>query len=200
LVVCIPNLIYSGVLFTNVIWVYCFNLGPRCEVSSEQCTFNLSNELNCLLGLKRLRHSQFQHFREKTATRTGSIKEQCKRMLNTAVSTKRDFRGMSPRANCTDRATAACRRSYCQLLQIDGAACSVRQVPTTKFSVFWTGVAIFSFKYVLSCTHEAKLIPFQTHYFSENLVVPGIDPGPLDLWPVTLTTTPQRGSVLSTSE
>jgi hypothetical protein len=26
---------------------------------------------------------------------------------------------------------------------------------------------------------------------SENLVVPGIDPGPLDLWPGTLTTTPQ---------
>jgi hypothetical protein len=23
--------------------------------------------------------------------------------------------------------------------------------------------------------------PFQTHYFSENLVAPGIEPGPLDL-------------------
>jgi hypothetical protein len=33
----------------------------------------------------------------------------------------------------------------------------------------------------LNCTHEAEWTPFQTHYFSENLVVPGIEPGPLDL-------------------
>jgi hypothetical protein len=31
------------------------------------------------------------------------------------------LRGLSPRANYTDRATAACRRSYCQLLRIEGA-------------------------------------------------------------------------------
>jgi hypothetical protein len=28
---------------------------------------------------------------------------------------------------------------------------------------------------------EAEWIPFQTHYFSKNLVAPGIEPGPLDL-------------------
>jgi hypothetical protein len=28
---------------------------------------------------------------------------------------------------------------------------------------------------------EAEWTPFQTHYFSENLVAPGIEPGPLDL-------------------
>jgi hypothetical protein len=32
--------------------------------------------------------------------------------------------GLSPRANYTDRATAACRRSSCQLLQIEGATWS----------------------------------------------------------------------------
>jgi hypothetical protein len=32
--------------------------------------------------------------------------------------------GLSPRANYTDRATAACRRSDCQLLQIKGATWS----------------------------------------------------------------------------
>jgi hypothetical protein len=31
------------------------------------------------------------------------------------------LRGLSPRANYTDRATAACRRSECQLLRIEGA-------------------------------------------------------------------------------
>jgi hypothetical protein len=35
---------------------------------------------------------------------------------------------------------------------------------------------------------------FLTHYFSENLVAPVIEPGPLDLWPGTLTTRPQRWS------
>jgi hypothetical protein len=29
--------------------------------------------------------------------------------------------------------------------------------------------------------HEDEWTPFQTHYFSENLVAPGIEPLPLDL-------------------
>jgi hypothetical protein len=36
--------------------------------------------------------------------------------------------------------------------------------------------------------------PLQTHYFSENVVEPEIEPGPLDLQPGTLTTRPQRRS------
>jgi hypothetical protein len=39
----------------------------------------------------------------------------------------------------------------------------------------------FSSKQLLSCTHEAEWSPFQTHYFSENLVAQGIEPGLLDL-------------------
>jgi hypothetical protein len=31
--------------------------------------------------------------------------------------------GLSPQANYTDQATAACRRSDCQLLRIEGATC-----------------------------------------------------------------------------
>jgi hypothetical protein len=34
---------------------------------------------------------------------------------------KKNLHGLSPRANYTDRATAACRRSDCQLLRIEGA-------------------------------------------------------------------------------
>jgi hypothetical protein len=37
--------------------------------------------------------------------------------------------------------------------------------------------ATFPFKYHHSYTHEAELTPFQTHYFSENLVAPEIEPG-----------------------
>jgi hypothetical protein len=34
----------------------------------------------------------------------------------------------------------------------------------------------------------------QTHYYSENLVALGIEPGPLDLWAGTLTARPQKRS------
>jgi hypothetical protein len=34
---------------------------------------------------------------------------------------KKKLRGLSPRENCTDRATAACRRSDRQLLRIESA-------------------------------------------------------------------------------
>jgi hypothetical protein len=49
------------------------------------------------------------------------------------------------------------------------------------FSDFKPGAATFSFKYLLNCTHEAEWTLFQTHYFSENLVTPRIEPGPLNL-------------------
>jgi hypothetical protein len=32
------------------------------------------------------------------------------------------LRGLSPQANYTDRATATCQQSYCQLLWIEGVA------------------------------------------------------------------------------
>jgi hypothetical protein len=37
---------------------------------------------------------------------------------------KNKLHGLSPRANYTDRATAACRRSDCQLLRIEGTTWS----------------------------------------------------------------------------
>jgi hypothetical protein len=53
----------------------------------------------------------------------------------------------------------------------------------------------FSFKLFLSCTHDSEWTPFQTHYYSENVVAAVVEPGPLDLYvPWTLTTRPQRRS------
>jgi hypothetical protein len=37
---------------------------------------------------------------------------------------KKKLQDLSPRANYTDRATAACRRSDCQLVRIEGATLS----------------------------------------------------------------------------
>jgi hypothetical protein len=43
---------------------------------------------------------------------------------NISVILKKKFHGLSPRANYTGRATAACRRSDCQLVRIEGATWS----------------------------------------------------------------------------
>jgi hypothetical protein len=60
---------------------------------------------------------------------------------------------------------------------MEGVAWSVQRSPTAVFSVFQTGAATISSKYFLNCTHEAKWTLFKTHYFSENLVAPGIEAG-----------------------
>jgi hypothetical protein len=52
---------------------------------------------------------------------------------------------------------------------------------TNQRSVFYTGAATIASKWLLNCTHEAEWTPFQIHYFSENLVAPGMEPWPLDL-------------------
>jgi hypothetical protein len=36
----------------------------------------------------------------------------------------------SPQTNYTNRETGACRRSYCQLLRIEGVTWSAQQIPT----------------------------------------------------------------------
>jgi hypothetical protein len=56
---------------------------------------------------------------------------------------KEKLHGLSPRAYYTDRATAACRRSDCQLLRIEGSTWSAWRIPTAVLSVFWTGAATF---------------------------------------------------------
>jgi hypothetical protein len=53
-------------------------------------------------------------------------------------------------------------------------------VPYDRTLGFLDRSRYFPIKYPLSCTHEAEWTPFQTHCFSENLVVLGIEPGPPD--------------------
>jgi hypothetical protein len=47
------------------------------------------------------------------------------------ASYKKKLRGRSPQANYTDRATAACRRNYCQPLRVEGVEWSAQRIPTT---------------------------------------------------------------------
>jgi hypothetical protein len=47
---------------------------------------------------------------------------------------KTKLHGLSRRANYTDRANAACRRSDCQLLRIEGATWSAWRIPTAVYT------------------------------------------------------------------
>jgi hypothetical protein len=59
-------------------------------------------------------------------------------LLGTKTKTKTETKlhGLSTQANYTDRATAACRGSECQLLQIEVATWSTWRIPTAVFSAF----------------------------------------------------------------
>jgi hypothetical protein len=52
--------------------------------------------------------------------------------------------------------------------------------PKGRILCLLEGAAFLLFQ-VAPHTHEAEWTPLQTHYFSENLVASGIEPGPLDL-------------------
>jgi hypothetical protein len=68
----------------------------------------------------------------------------------------------SPQANYTDRATSACRRSYCQLLRIEGVTWSAQRIPSAVNLGFldWS-------RYFLEIAH---------HFSSRGWVDPVPDP------------------------
>jgi hypothetical protein len=92
---------------------------------------------------------------------------------------------MSPQANYTDRATAACRQSDCQLLRIEGASWSAWRIPTAVFSISRQEPLLF-YQVAPQLYSRGWVDPvpdplLRFFFFPENLVVPGIEPGPPDL-------------------
>jgi hypothetical protein len=93
---------------------------------------------------------------------------------------KLKLQGLSPRANYTDRATAACRRSDCQL--VADRRCHVVSVtdPSGRISRFSRQEPLLFYQVApqLYSRGSVHLVPNPLHFF---LVVPGIEPGPPDL-------------------
>jgi hypothetical protein len=50
------------------------------------------------------------------------------------IKNETELRFFRPRANYTDRATATCGRSYCQILRMEGVTWSAQRIPTAVFS------------------------------------------------------------------
>jgi hypothetical protein len=61
------------------------------------------------------------------------------------VSNNNKLRGLSPQAHYTDRATAACQRSF-KLLRIEGVAWSAQRIPTAVNLGFLDRSRTFPFK------------------------------------------------------
>jgi hypothetical protein len=137
------------------------------------------------------RPSDRRAFKYNVSETIAGIAQSAERPENSILNIKTKLRGLGPRASSADRVAAACRRKWCQLLRMEGAAWSAWRVAAAVFPVFWTGTATFSSGWLLNCARGAGWTPFRTHCFSEGLVVPGVEPGPLDLWPGALTARPQ---------
>jgi hypothetical protein len=79
--------------------------------------------------------------------------------IKTNIQTNK-LRGLSPRANYIDRATAVCRRSWCQLLQIEG----VRVVSATdtpgRILAFLGGSLYYFFQLVRHLYSRGWMDPF----------------------------------------
>jgi hypothetical protein len=109
------------------------------------------------------------------------------------IYTNNKLHGLSSRANYTDRATAVSRRSGCRLLRINGATWSAWRIPAAVFSGFsrreplrfyQVAPQLYSRGWVDPVPDPLLvfLSPPPPLFFSpENLVVPGIEPGPPNL-------------------
>jgi hypothetical protein len=136
-------------------------------VNCSQMTLALGNWLYHNSTLRILHHNFFTAYFPVSSLRLS--------MVPGAYISKK-LHGLSPRANYTDRATAACRRSDCQLLRIKGATWSARRIPTAVFSV--EPLLFYQVAPQLYSRGWVDPVPDPLPFF---LVVPGIEPGPPDL-------------------
>jgi hypothetical protein len=75
------------------------------------------------------------------------------------------------------RATVACRAKSVLTCADRGCCVVSTTISNGRILDFIDRSLYFSSKQLLNCAHEAEWTPFQIQYFSENLVVPGIEPG-----------------------
>jgi hypothetical protein len=90
---------------------------------------------------------------------------------------KTKLRGFIPQANYTDRATAACRRSLCQLVLIEAVAWAAQRIPTAVNLGFLAPEPLLFHSSSSSVILMRLSGPRSTPTTSQkNLVAPGIEP------------------------
>jgi hypothetical protein len=79
----------------------------------------------------------------------------------------------------------------CRVVSADSSCGRILGFLDRRYYFFQVAISKFQLP---NCTQEAEWSPSQTHYFSENLVEPGVEPGPLYLYPGNLITRTHRRS------
>jgi hypothetical protein len=102
-------------------------------------------------------------------------------MLKYSTNKTNKLHGQSPWANYTDRVTAACRRSDCQLVRIEGATRSAWRIPPAVFSRFSRHESLLFCQVAPQLYSRGWVDPVPDPLLFFFLVVPGIEPGPPDL-------------------
>jgi hypothetical protein len=72
---------------------------------------------------------------------------------------KNKLRGRSPQANYTDRTTAACRRSYCPPLRVEGVAWSAQRIPTAVNLGFLDRIRYFFIEVAPQLSSRGWVVP-----------------------------------------
>jgi hypothetical protein len=112
---------------------------PHCALQKySKCVLFLSSGQSSWLHIRRPGFDS-RHYQKKKVV---GLERGPLSLVSTTQTMEFNF-SLSPRANYTYRATAACWRSYCQLLRIEGVTWSAWRIPTAVLSVFWTGAATF---------------------------------------------------------
>jgi hypothetical protein len=97
--------------------------------------------------------------------------------MTTQNKTKTNSVAFTPQANNIDRAAGATSEASANVCGLRDITWSAQRVRTVVNLGFLNRSRYFSSKQFLGYPHEAERTPFQTHYFSENLIASGMEPG-----------------------
>jgi hypothetical protein len=98
---------------------------------------------------------------------------------------KTKLHGLSPLANYTDRPTVACRRSDCQLWRI-GVPRGQRDGSLRSYSRFYRQDPLLFYQVAPQLYSRGWVDPFSDPLLFFFLVVPGIEPGPPNLYSMVI--------------
>jgi hypothetical protein len=127
--------------FPSSLYVYCLHFSVLCIATHNLLHLMMASEVETIIREERntSKSSGFWYI-EGNGNNTNVLQvrihsaTECRSII--LWRKKKQLRGLSPRANYTDRATVACWWSYCQLLRIKGATRSAWRIPMVVFSIF----------------------------------------------------------------
>jgi hypothetical protein len=116
----------------------------HCSLLTEYLNFPQHPSPTAVLACRFMHRVNFIMIEKQTGMKVTFVYKYMLQKLEARL--KKKLHGLSPRANYTDRATAACQRSDCQLVRIEGATWSAWRIPPAVFLSFLDRSHYFSIK------------------------------------------------------